>query len=258
MRTYRHLRAKWILGIAALASLGTALAAAFSFGYITTYGNNGLSQPYAATTSTGDSYSRGVAISVSDSNQNVYSLVQANPTGTSGYQGPYYIVRRTSSGNIDTTFGANGYVTSFNFSSNSSYQFHDLCIDPGTGNIVVVGSGNTSGSGSEGIVERLLPPASGSASASLDDSFNSTGVLTVTTPSGNNNAQLEHCVIGNAGAGNSGPLFVTGSDDVYPNSCGSSSSSSSGGGCSATSGLLVLAKADGSGNLASAFGSSGI
>jgi hypothetical protein len=123
-----------------------------------------------------------VAINASDPSQKIYILVEANanvgvggPRGAfpassrtippssspAGYLGPYYIVRRTSDGAIDTTFGVDGYVSAFTTSTDTSYKFTSLCLDPGTGNIVIVGQEMTSG-GPVGIVERLIPPASGS------------------------------------------------------------------------------------------------
>ncbi|HBE27403.1 MAG TPA: hypothetical protein DDW25_00785, partial [Ktedonobacter sp.] len=91
-------------------------AANFGFSYVSAYGTNGLSQPYVGPTATGQSYGTGVAVGLNDPSQKVYSLVEASssttpPKTTSpSYLGPYYVVRRTSSGAIDTAFGANGYV----------------------------------------------------------------------------------------------------------------------------------------------------
>src|SRR5882757_892391 len=204
MSLNKHLRMKGILALAAAAVGGTALAATFVFSYVGSYGANGLSQPFAATTTTGQSYARALDISHSDTSQKVYSLVQANSNSSSAsYYGPYYIVRRLSNGNIDTGFGANGYITSFPLSGSTGSQLHDLCVDPGTGNMVVVANNNNSGT--NGItVERLLPPAAGSGSATLDTSFNGSGTLTVATPAGNSNPTPQRCAVSNQGTGNNG------------------------------------------------------
>ena len=97
----------------------------FKFNYDSAYGQNGLSQPFAGPNVTGQSYGTGVAINASDPSQKVYTLVEANPdicaggqrgafpassrtlpaSSTPAYLGPYYIVRRTVDGAIDTTFG---------------------------------------------------------------------------------------------------------------------------------------------------------
>src|ERR1700688_983398 len=157
MGIHRYLRRTGILVIAAVAGVGVALAAAgFLFSYVSSWGSSGLSHPYAGPTSTGQSYGSGVAISSSDDSQKIYTLVEANANvgvggcrgcfpassrtvqanpATPAYLGPYYIVRRTSSGAIDTTFGGNGYVDTFNASDNKSYQFTSICVDPGTDDI---------------------------------------------------------------------------------------------------------------------------
>src|SRR5882757_2541787 len=89
----KHSRGKAALLFGMLAAgVGTAFAATFVFSFVAGYGSGGLSQPFAGTTSTGHSYARASDISQSDTNQAVYSLVQANPDGGSGYQGPYYMV----------------------------------------------------------------------------------------------------------------------------------------------------------------------
>src|SRR5882757_44367 len=198
--------------IALMASIGLAgvsVAATsplnFKFRYAASYGRGGLSQPYAGTTATGQSYGTGVAIDASDQSQQVYSLVEANanigvggsrgsfpassrtiaPSSTTpSYLGPYYVVRRTSSGAIDTSFGDNGYISAFGTSADTSYKFTSLCVDPGTADIVVVGNQTTS-SGTVGVVERLVPPTDGSGTATLDPTFNPTGatpgIVTVAT-----------------------------------------------------------------------------
>jgi len=50
-----------------------------------------------------------------------------------GYLGPYYIVRRTTNGAIDTAFGTKGYVKTFNGSDDTNDKFISLCIVPGSG-----------------------------------------------------------------------------------------------------------------------------
>ncbi|HET6500750.1 MAG TPA: hypothetical protein VFG87_08290 [Amycolatopsis sp.] len=125
---------------------GSASAATgpnFDFKYANSYGSHGLSQPYTGATGTGASYGTGVAIQVSDTSGKVYSLVEANPNvGVGGcrgcfpatgrtisasstipdYLGPYCIVRRTSSGRIDTSFGDNGYSSVFTNSADSDFS----------------------------------------------------------------------------------------------------------------------------------------
>src|SRR6266480_3437503 len=107
--------------------------------------------------------------------------------------------------------GANGYVGAFTNSSDSGYQFTSLCLDPGTANIVIVGQEMTSG-GPVGIVERLIPPASGSGTANLDTSFNPSGptpgIVTIATPDGNNSPTLYGCSVVDEGAGHSGAILV--------------------------------------------------
>ncbi|MCW2648165.1 MAG: hypothetical protein JWP07_4274 [Pseudonocardiales bacterium] len=238
--------------------------ASFGFSYAYSYGKHGLSQPYAGPSTTAQSYGTGVAIRASDIRQQVYSLVEANPnvgvggvrgafpaasrtisasSSTPSYLGPYYLARRTSDGRIDTTFGAHGYVSSFGNSTDSSYQFTSLCIDPGTGNIVVVGKEATS-TGQVGVVERLLPPARGSGTASLDLTFNRTGaapgVVTIATPNGHNSPTLYGCSVVDEGAGHSGAILVGGVDDA------------------ASSSLVLAAKLSSSGGYDTIFGSNGV
>jgi hypothetical protein len=239
-------------------------AASFGFKYDSSYGSDGLSQPYAGPTTTGQSYGTGVAIKASDASQKVYSLVEANPnvgmggcrgcfpatsrtispsSTTASYLGPYYIVRRTSDGKIDTTFGDNGYVSAFNNSTHNSYKFTNLCIDPGTGNIVIVGQETTS-NGSVGVVERLIPPASGSGTASLDTSFNpggtTPGIVTIATPKGNNSPTLYGCSVVDEGAGHSGAILVGGVDS------------------GASSSLVLAAKISSFGSYDTMFGTNGV
>lgn len=251
MRSQRFFRSYPIATAITALGLCTALAdwaATFSFSDVNSFGIDGLSQPFAGATSSGQSYARGVSISESDTSQNIYSLVQASPDGTSGYQGPYYIVRRLSNGNIDTSFGASGYVISFPQSSNSSYQFSGLCIDPGTSNLVVVGNANNGSN--TAVVERLLPPAAGSGTAAADTSFGNSGVVTVTPAGGNSNPEFKSCSVSNDGAGNNGEIYAFGDDDAYPQTCT--------GNCSASSGLLLVAKIGGDGSMKTSFGSDGI
>jgi hypothetical protein len=247
---------------------GTAMADAavpqFNFNFNGSYGTGGLSQPYAGPTTTGQSYGTGVAIQASDPSQKTYSLVEANAnvgvggvrgafpasnrtisasSTTPGYLGPYYIVRRTSDGAIDTSFGDNGYVSVFTNSTSTKYQFNSLCIDPGTGNIVLVGKVSTS-SGTVAVVERLKQPANGSATAALDTSFNSNGttpgVVTISTPNGNNNPVLYGCTVVDEGTGHSGAILVGGVDS------------------SATSSLVLAAKISSSGSGDKVFGTNGV
>jgi hypothetical protein len=164
-------------------------------------------------------------------------------SSTPSYLGPYYIVRRTSDGKIDTTFGDNGYVSLFGNSADSSYKFTSLSIDPGTGNIVLVGQQTTS-SGPVGVVERLLQPASGSDTASLDTSFNASGttpgVVTISTPNGNNNPILYSSSVVDEGAGHSGAVLVGGVDS------------------GASSSQVLAAKISSSGGYDTMFGSNGV
>ncbi|MDB4966703.1 MAG: hypothetical protein JWN44_2392 [Myxococcales bacterium] len=236
----------------------------FNFNYQSAYGQSGLSQPYAGPTTTGQSYGAGVAINPSDPSQKVYTLVEASPNiGVGGprgafpassrtippnstpasYLGPYYVVRRTSDGAIDPTFGANGYLGAFPNSADTSYRFSGLCLDPGTGSIVLVGQQTTS-SGPVGVVERLIPPASGSGTAALDTSFNpggpTPGVVTIATPNGNNSPAPNGCSVVDAGAGHSGAIFVSGVDDA------------------ASSSLLLVGKISSSGSFDASFGTNGI
>jgi hypothetical protein len=127
------------------------VTADFGFSYVSADGTNGLSQPYAGPTATGQSYGTGVAV---DSSQEAYTLVQANADVGCGwlpgllpgqqrhdraqlyqpsYLGPYYIVRRTTNGAIDTAFGAKGYVKTLNGSDDTNDKFTSLCIVPGSG-----------------------------------------------------------------------------------------------------------------------------
>jgi hypothetical protein len=236
----------------------------FKFEYSRAYGHHGLSQPYAGPTTTGQSYGTGVAIDPSDASQKVYTLVEANPNiGVGGprgafpassrtippsftsasYLGPYYIVRRTNDGAIDTTFGANGYVSAFTTSTDTNYKFASLCLDPGTANIVIVGQEMTS-SGPVGIVERLIRPGRGSGTATLDTSFNpggpTPGIVTIATLSGNNSPTLYGCSVANEGAGHSGAILVGGVDDA------------------ASSSLVLVGKISSTGSLDTSFGNNGV
>jgi hypothetical protein len=241
----------------------TAAAASFEFNFDSSYGSDGLSQPYAGPSTTGQSYGTGVAIKANDASQRVYSLVEANPnvgiggcrgcfpassrkissSATPGYLGPYYIVRRSSDGKIDTTFGDNGYVSAFNNSTDNSYKFTSLCIDPGTGNIVIVGQQTTFGA-PVGVIERLISPPSGSGTASLDAGFNpggtTPGIVTIATPNGNNSPTLYGCSVVDEGAGRSGAIFAGGVDDA------------------ASSSLVLAAKVSGSGDFDTKFGTNGV
>jgi hypothetical protein len=265
MQRVLHVGASALVASVAFASSASAgTAAHFGFTYDNSYGGHGLSQPYAGPTTTGQSYGTGVAIRASDTSQQVYSLVAANPnigvggvrgafpaasrtisasSATPSYLGPYYLVRRTSAGEIDTTFGDNGYVSAFGNSTDSGYKFTSLCIDPGTGNIVLVGQETTS-SGPAGVVERLLRPASGSGTASLDPSFNlrgtTPGTVTIATPGGNNSPTLYGCSVVDEGRGHSGAILVGGVDDA------------------ASSSLVLAAKLSSSGGYDTIFGRSGV
>jgi beta-lactam-binding protein with PASTA domain len=126
-------------------------------------GATGVSAPVQA-----PSYGRAQTVDQNDANHYVYSLVSA--FSTSSTFGPYSIARRTSTGAIDTTFGANGLLNSFQNSKNNAYHFQGLCVDPLTHNLVVVGNLNNTTT----IIERLFPPASNGAAA-LDTSFNPSG-----------------------------------------------------------------------------------
>jgi hypothetical protein len=250
-------------GLTGSAMAGTP-SANFKFAYESSYSNNGLSQGYAGPTTNGQSYGAGVAINSSDPSQKVYTLVEANPDiGVGGvrgafpassrtiapsstpasYLGPYYIVRRTNGGAIDTVFGAKGYVSAFNASTDTSYKFTSLCLDPGTGKIVIVGQEMTSG-GPVGVVERLVPPASGSGTATLDASLNPSGptpgVVTIATPNGNNSPTLYGCSVVDEGAGHSGAILVGGVDDA------------------ASSSLVLVGKIGSAGSVDTTFGSNGI
>jgi hypothetical protein len=153
----------------ALLALSVGIVLAANSNWFTTnitYGTNGESAALPSR-----SYGRAQTADHNDANHAVYSLVSANPIKT-GF-GPYSIGRRTSAGALDTTFGANGLVTSFANYNNSNYHFHGLCIDPLTHYLVVVGDLNYATT----VIERLLPPASNGVAA-LDTSFNSQG----TTP----------------------------------------------------------------------------
>ena len=120
--------------------------------------HNGLSQPYAGPTTTGQSYGTSVAIRPSDpirrstpwwrlrqcrcrwvgapSRQAAarYRLAPRRPVTwgrTPSCDAPAMANRRP--------FGDNGYVSAFPTSNNTNYKFTSICIDPGTGHIVVVG-----------------------------------------------------------------------------------------------------------------------
>jgi hypothetical protein len=265
MGMQRYLRWTVVSAIAAVVGAGTALGAAgFLFSYVSTWGSGGLSHPYAGPTSTGQSYGSGVAISSSDASQKVYTLVEANANvgvggcrgcfpassrtvppnpATAAYLGPYYIVRRTSSGAIDSTFGANGYVDTFNASDTKGYQFTSICVDPGTDDIIVIGQTTASGT-AEAIVERLKQPRRGSGIAVLDSSFNAggvtPGVVTLATPGGKNNPSLSSCAVSNQGIGHRGTVYAAGIDDATSSS------------------LVLAAKITGAGSLDGSFGSNGI
>jgi hypothetical protein len=236
----------------------------FKFNYDSAYGQNGLSQPYAGPTTTGQSYGTGVAINASDPSQKVYTLEEANPdigvggprgafpassrtippsSNPASYLGPYYIVRRTGDGAIDTTFGASGYVSAFTTSTNTSYKFTSLCLDPGTGSIVIIGQATTS-SGPVGVVERLIPPARGSGTATLDTTFNPSGptpgIVTIATPNGNNSPTLYGCSVVDQGARHNGAILVGGVDDA------------------ASSSLVLVGKISSSGSFDTSFGTSGV
>jgi hypothetical protein len=236
----------------------------FKFEYDSNYGHSGLSQPYAGPTATGQSYGTGVAIDPGDASEKVYTLVEANanvgvggpraafpassrtipPSSTTPpYLGPYYIVRRTRDGAIDPTFGAKGYVSAFTTSTDTSFKFTSLCLDPGTRNIVIVGQETTS-SGLVGVVERLIPPVIGAGNAALDSSFNpggtTPGLVTIATPNGNNSPALYGCSVVDEGAGHSGTILVGGTDDA------------------ASSSLVLAGKIGSSGSFDTAFGANGI
>lgn len=95
-----------------------------------------------------------------------------------------------------------------------------------------------------GVVERLLQPAAGSDTASLDTSFNASGttpgVVTISTPSGNNNPMLYSSSVVDEGAGHSGAIVVGGVDS------------------GASSSLVLAAKISSSGGYDTAFGGSGV
>jgi hypothetical protein len=251
------------VGLAGPAMAGTS-PGSFKFSYDSDYAYNGLSQPYGGPTTTGQSYGTSVAIDPGDPSQKAYSLVEAyanvgvggvrgafpassrtiSPSSTTpSYLGPYYIVRRTSNGQIDRTFGDNGYVSAFPNSTSTSYKFTSMCIDPGTGRIVVAGQETTS-SGTAGVAERLMPPARGSGTATLDTSFNAggatPGIVTIATPNGNNDPALYGCTVVDDGAGHSGAIIVGGVDD------------------SASSSLVLVSKISSSGGFDTVFGTNGI
>ncbi len=251
------------VGLTSPAIAGTP-SQSFKFAYDSSYSNNGLSQPYSGPTTTGQSYGAGVAIDSSDPRQMVYTLEEANPdVGVGGlrgafpassrtipssstsasYLGPYYIVRRTNNGTIDTTFGAKGYVSAFTASTDTSYKFTSLCLDPGTGNIVIVGQETTSNS-PVAVVERLVPPAGGSGAATLDTSFNpngpTPGIVAIATPNGNNSPTLYGCSVVGEGPGHSGAILVGGVDDA------------------ASSSLVLVSKISGAGSFDTSFGSNGM
>ena len=248
------------LGLPGYASAKSSTKAAdFSFSYVSAYGTGGLSQPYAGPTTTGQSYGTGVAVDPDGPGQQAYSLVEANanvgvggcrgcfpassgtppPSSTSpSYLGPYYIVRRTSHGAIDTEFGADGYINAFDTSDEGNYKFTSLCIAPASRDIIIVGQETTS-SGTAGVVERLRPPARGSGTARLDTSFNprgtTPGIVTIATPGGNNSPTLYGCAVSD-----NSTIYVGGVDDA------------------ASSSLVLAAKIKGNGSLDSSFGSGGL
>ncbi|MDX6353267.1 MAG: hypothetical protein QOF98_170, partial [Streptomyces sp.] len=244
-------------------AMADTLGPDFTFAYATSYGTNGLSQPYSATTSTGGSYGTGVAVQSTDPSQKTYSLVEANAnigvggckacvpvqgrtiassSTTPSYLGEYSIVRRTSSGNIDKAFGDKGYVTAFPTSDDESYRFTSLCIDPGTSKIVLTGQ-QTTADGTVGVVERLNPPATGSGTATLDTTFNAggptPGVVTVSTPDGLNDPALYNCAVTDNGAGHNGTIVASGIDD------------------SSAASMVLAAKITGSGTPDAGFGTDG-
>jgi hypothetical protein len=159
-----------------------------------------------------------------------------------GGEGAAAAERRTRHGAIDTTFGANRYVSAFSTSTDTRYKFTSLCLDPGTGNIVIVGQEMTS-SGPVCVVERLIP-ASGSDTATLDASFNPTaptpGIVTIATPNGYNAPTLYGCSVVDEGAGHSGAILVGGVDDA------------------ASSSLVLVGKISSFGSFDTMFGSNGI
>jgi PASTA domain len=149
--------------LAVVAALTAGIAyAAFNthwFDVLTSYGTNGVSAPTSqANLTVANAVDRG------DASNTTYTLLGS----------PVSIVRRTSTGAVDTSFGAAGYATSFENSTNAADQFLALCIDPVTHYLVVVG---TSPGSAENFVERLQPPDA-SGMAALDTSFNAQG----TTP----------------------------------------------------------------------------
>jgi PASTA domain len=145
--------------LAVIAALSAGIAyATFNtnwFDVLTSYGTNGVSAPTSLPNLTAAN-----AVDEGDSSNTTYTLLSA-PS----------IVRRTSTGAIDTSFGAEGYATSFENSANVFDQFLALCIDPVTHYLVVVG---TSPSPIENFVERLQPPDA-SGAAALDTTFNAQG-----------------------------------------------------------------------------------
>ena len=130
-----------------------------------------------------------MAINASDPSQKVYTLAQANPDIVAGRCGkpsrqaaaryrpapplPAAVLQRAPHCRRRDRhhIRARGYVSVFTTSSDTTYTFTSLCLDPGTGNIVIVGQEKTA-NGPVGVVERLIPPARGSGTAALDTSFN--------------------------------------------------------------------------------------
>src|SRR5215831_6477205 len=151
---------KKALGLTIAVAGGAVLAANPSwFSVNTAYGTNGASVPLGR-------YGRGLAVDPNDAAHSAYSLV-ATPSTTGSYVGPYTIVRRTNSGSLDVTFGAGGTTTSFANYNLKDYNFHALCIDPLTHNLIVVGDYRNSVT----VIERLTPPAA-SGAAAVDATFN--------------------------------------------------------------------------------------
>jgi hypothetical protein len=95
-----------------------------------------------------------------------------------------------------------------------------------------------------GVVERLIPPASGSGTATLDTSFNPSGptpgIVTIATPNGNNSPTLYGCSVVNEGEGQSDAILVAGVDDA------------------ASSSLVLVGKISNAGSFDTIFGANGI
>jgi hypothetical protein len=190
------------------ASVGIALASNTSwFAVDTAYGTNGVSEALAS-----PSYGRANAVDHNDVSHRVYSLVGTHPSDFNGYVGPFTIVRRLSTGAIDTAFGAGGVTTTFaNYNDpNSVNAFDALCIDPVTHGLVLAGEDRGGGV----IVERLLPPDANGVAA-LDTSFNpnggTPGVVTWTKSRPSLNVRPRGCtVLGDRS------IFVAGPDGSAP------------------------------------------